>query len=155
MLAEYWWIDNKREPLEIIPAAQRPMPRDYILPLKYASLTIYWCDRSGVPVWLMARVFNTESWWNPNARNSIGAAGLGQIMPFNLEKFAVLYNEGNPIDPYDPATAIRVSTLYMADLLVTLGDWKRSIAAYNAGPYMPPARWKPETIRYVKSVWGE
>jgi soluble lytic murein transglycosylase-like protein len=103
----------------------------------------------------MSRVFMTESWWNPNARNSIGAAGLGQIMPFNLEKFAVLYNEGNPIDPYDPATAIRVSTLYMADLLATVGDWKRSIASYNAGPYMPPARWKPETIRYVRMVWGE
>jgi len=152
---ESWWIDNKRETLEIIPSSTRPAPRPYTLPLQYAPLTIYWCDLSGVPVWLMSRVFMAESWWNPNARNSIGAAGLGQIMPFNLEKFAELYNDGEAIDPYDPATAIRVSTLYMADLVKLVGDWKNATGAYHTGPYRPPAKWKPETVRYVRQVWGE
>lgn len=144
------------QPVPVLVSAElRPDPMEYTLPLQYAAWTIYWCDKADVPVWLAARLFDTESWWNPHAVSRAGARGIAQIMGDNLVDFAKRYNGGRPIDPHDPETGIRVGILYLADLYAMFHDWRRATGAYNAGPYVPPGKWRNETVRYVRAILGE
>ena len=136
------------------PSGRPPAHREYTLPLQFASDLIYYCDETGMPVWMMARQMDKEAWWNPHPRpSSAGAEGMAQIMPGdNARVLAKLYNDGNPIDPYDPVTAIRIMVRYTADIYYHTGDWRRAVGGYNAGPAKTPSQWKPETVGYVREV---
>ena len=67
-----------------------------------------------------------ESAFNPDARSSVGAIGLGQLMPGTADLLGV--------DPNDPEDNLRGSARY---LLAQLEDFRAAdlaLAAYNAGP---------------------
>jgi soluble lytic murein transglycosylase-like protein len=130
--------------------------------LEYLKPVVYYCDETAVPVWLACRMFSTEcsksgdpmdSDWNVHAVSWMGAQGIAQLMPYNLVWFSEHYNDGNPIDPFDPETAIRVGIRYLADLYRFTGSWKGAVEAYNCGPI----RWArgdlpPETKAYGRDI---
>ena len=85
----------------------------------------------------------------------MGARGVAQLMPKFLEYFE-RYNDGRPIDPHDPETAVRVGIRYLAALHAELRTWRAAVGAYNCGL----ARWRrgdlpDETRRHVRMVMDE
>jgi Transglycosylase SLT domain len=149
---------------------ERPRPLPYSMPivLQWFVWVVRYCDETGVPVWLACRLFAHESSasgdpldgrWNPNATNWLGASGLAQIMPINLGLFAIKYNNGVPVDPFDPETAIRCGIRYLADLFAMSGSWQTALRSYNggAGHWTDPRHWgawPEESLAYSRVILG-
>lgn len=89
-----------------------------------------------------------ESAYNPSAMSSVGAIGLGQLMPDTARDLGV--------DPHDIAQNLDGSARYLLMMLEQFGDPALALAAYNAGPHavtrhggIPPFR---ETQGHVARV---
>jgi hypothetical protein len=67
-----------------------------------------------------------ESAFNPDARSSVGAIGLGQLMPGTADLLSV--------DPHDPEDNLHGSARYLLAQLEDFGAADLALAAYNAGP---------------------
>ena len=67
-----------------------------------------------------------ESAYRQDAVSSVGAIGLGQLMPATARDLGV--------DPRDPLQNLDGSARYLAIMLETFGDPRLALAAYNAGP---------------------
>jgi hypothetical protein len=67
-----------------------------------------------------------ESAFNPDARSSVGAIGLGQLMPGTADLLGV--------DPLDPEDNLHGSARYLLAQLEDFGAADLALAAYNAGP---------------------
>ncbi|MBR7181460.1 MAG: lytic transglycosylase domain-containing protein [Clostridia bacterium] len=122
-----------------------------------------------IPVPIVLAVIRTESDFRPNARSRAGALGLMQLMP---ETFAFLRDEclGEVLEDnavLSPAVNIRYGTYYLSYLYQKFGDWRLTLAAYNAGErrvsewlddpaLSPDGRLEhipfPETAAYVEKV---
>jgi hypothetical protein len=91
-------------------------------------------ERYGLDPAIFTRMIETESSFNPNARNArTGATGLGQVMSATAQDpgFGV-----TPLrDRLDAVENLRFSAEYMAAMLRRYdGDYRKALAAYNAGP---------------------
>ena len=92
-----------------------------------------------------------ESEGNINARSSVGAIGLMQLMPNTAAGLGV-----NPYDPYENITG---GIIYMRQQLDKFGDMASAVAAYNAGPgtvekYGGVPNYS-ETVKYVEKVMSK
>jgi hypothetical protein len=120
-----------------------PSPQPYRLDMKYAQWVINYRDESNViPVWMACRLFGLESRgdpesgdWDEEAVSWAFAMGLAQIIRANCENpdFYTRYNDGKPIDPFDPETAIRVGIRLLADLYLTTGSYQIALMSYYSG----------------------
>ncbi len=118
---------------------------------------------------LVCGVIFTESAFRPQAKSSVGALGLMQLMPATgLEEAELLEIEGVTEERLtEPALNIRLGCTYLRKLLDEFGNESVALAAYNAGPgrvrqwlkqygtkddgailYIP----YPETSKYVDRV---
>lgn len=87
-----------------------------------------------VPEALVYAVIRTESNFDPEARSSVGAIGLMQLMPDTLDWLARPLDEEAPTGEItDPETNIKYGTYYLRHLYDRFGNWDTAIAAYNAG----------------------
>ncbi len=106
--------------------------------------------RNGVPPGLVDAVIQAESSYNPKAVSPRGAKGLMQLMPETAEVFGVE-------DPFSPKENIDAGVGLLKNLLDKYGgDYKKALAAYNAGEGavdrnggVPPYN---ETQEYVNRV---
>ncbi len=110
----------------------------------------YYSSRNRVPASLVSALIEKESGYNTRAVSPKGAMGLMQIMP-------ALAKEYNVTDPFNPVENIRAGVTHLKDLLEEYhGDYKKALAAYNAGRgAVRKSKGVPdfkETKDYVKDV---
>jgi soluble lytic murein transglycosylase len=96
-----------------------------------------------------------ESRFIPDARSSVGAAGLMQLMPttarWMARKIALDYR---PDQIVDPPVNLALGTSYLKLVLDDFGgSMAMAAAAYNAGPSRP-RRWR-EGPQLEPSIWAE
>lgn len=107
-------------------------------------------ERNRVPASLVKAMIKHESSYNPRAVSPRGAMGLMQLMPSTAKEAGVE-------DPFSPEENIKAGTTILSRLLNEYnGDYKRALAAYNAGSgavesYQGVPDY-PETKQYVKKV---
>lgn len=105
--------------------------------------------RYGIDPNRFVRQIGAESGFNPRARSPVGATGIAQIMPATARGWGV--------DPNDPVASLNAAARAMSKYLRSYGgDWRKALAAYNAGPGavakyggVPPYR---ETQNYIKKI---
>jgi membrane-bound lytic murein transglycosylase MltF len=87
----------------------------------------YYSSQNRVPAPLVSALIEKESGYNTEAVSPKGAMGLMQLMPS-------LAKEYNVRDPFDPVENIRAGVSHLKGLLEEYdGDYKKALAAYNAG----------------------
>jgi LysM repeat protein len=98
-----------------------------------APLLEQWARVYGVPVDLFKALTWFESGWNNAMVSSVGALGVGQLMPATVEFVSTeLLNE--PIDPNDLSDNIRASARFLRYLLDETGwDATSAIGSYYQG----------------------
>jgi soluble lytic murein transglycosylase-like protein len=102
-----------------------------------------------LPAGLLDAVIFAESRYDPLAISSVGAVGLGQLMPGTARELGVR-NRFDPLENLDGAAR------YLRNMLDRFGMVHLALAAYNAGPAaVERARGIPqnlETPAYVREV---
>jgi len=93
----------------------------------------YWADAYGLPVDLVEALAYLESGWNNEAVSSVGARGIGQLMPDTVVYVNTVLLGGAQLDPAIPAENIRMSTRYLRALLDQTGDENLMLASYYQG----------------------
>jgi hypothetical protein len=106
-----------------------------------------WAAQAGVDANLAATVMQIESCGYQDARSSVGATGLFQVMPFHFLPYE---------NAYDPDTnALRGLNYLRRSLDAAGGNARLALAGYNGGIGViarSESNWPAETIRYV--YWG-
>lgn len=127
-------------------------------------------EEFSVDISIIYAIIYCESNFVEDAKSSVGAMGLMQMMPATFEEMQVYLDDEYELEAlYDPAVSIRYGTYYLSRLYRTFGDWEIVYAAYNAGPtrvrswlddenYASDGKLVeipyPETKNYVEKVKG-
>lgn len=112
-----------------------------------------WADANGIPRDLVKAVAYHESGWNNDAISSVGAIGIGQIMP-DTATYISTELIGVKLDPRVPEDNIRMSARYLRYLLEeTGGNTDQALASYYQGLGSVRSRgWYDDTKQYVANV---
>lgn len=123
------------EPLDLpAPVEPRLDAQPWSVPAAYIKLVVDAAYENDIPVWLLARLFAWESGWNAgyigvmndNGTYDYGIAALNSGCLVYFEQ----YNDGNKINPFDPATSIRVGANLLAALRGETGSWREAVRRY-------------------------
>jgi len=113
------------------------------------DLVQIYAKKMGVPVSLINAVIEKESGFNQYAVSVKGAKGLMQLMPEVMRQV-------NVSNPFVPEENIRGGIAHLKRLLVKYDwDYKKALAAYNAGEGVVDSRGIPpyrETREYIRKV---
>lgn len=136
---------------EIVPAPEPVFEiSDYLAGMPHGTIIFDAASEHDVDPLLVLSVVEAESGFRPDARSSVGAVGLMQLMPSTGEWMGAE-------DLLDPIDNIFAGTRYLKYLEKRFqGDLDRQLAAYNAGEGnvmkyggIPPFR---ETRQYISRV---
>ena len=101
---------------------------------EFTEYVTKYSNEFAVPEALVYAVIRTESGFDPEARSSVGAIGLMQLMPDTLDWLSRLLDEEAPTGEItDPETNIKYGTYYLRYLCDRFGNLDTALAAYNAG----------------------
>ncbi len=151
----WFWFDASMHISGDIPLLSLGSAQTEIAPLftpevqYWASDIAAWADKRSLDPNMVATVMQIESCGDPQARSSVGAQGLFQVMPFHFE------TSENPLNP--DTNAKRGLAHLNASLEAHGGDVRLAFAAYNAGingSKRAEALWPAETIRYTRWAMG-
>ncbi len=128
-------------------------------PLHLDNKVYSWSNQRNIdPAWTYA-IIRRESAFMPDARSSVGALGLMQIMPNTARQvarqFKIRYRGRHSLLASN--TNISLGTGYLQRMLSKLGSQQvLATAAYNAGPYRVK-KWLPEhhnmdAIRWIETI---
>ena len=128
----------------------KTVPLSEVIAISEAAVE-YGAENSVDPL-LLAAQMSAESSFNRKAVSSSGAKGLGQLMPFNFEKY-------NISDPFDIQQGSRAQATMMKDLLdMWDGNVNYALASYyeghNAIKSKKGTAFKPDTQKYVDKIIG-
>lgn len=103
----------------------------------------------GVDPYLVAAVVWVESGYCPQAVGRAGEVGLGQFMPGTWTR-----TTGAPPEwRAHPEWALWATAKHLRELYLATGDWRKALAAYNAGlGAVRSGRIPASTERYVERV---
>lgn len=157
--ASGWVFHDQRdpnEPVQEVTRRQTPQPRAAVLSAIAATSDRHQNNRaltasglnSGDWRALFQAMIEAESAYNPTAISSVGAYGLGQLMPATARSLGV--------DRRDMAQNLDGAARYLLAQLAAFQNVDLALAAYNAGPHrvveyqgIPPFR---ETRAYIARV---
>lgn len=155
-LAQLWgWHDRA-----IISMGQTRYRDDIELrfPLHHANKVHNWSSQHNIdPAWTYA-IIRRESAFIPDARSSVGAMGLMQLMPATARSMArhmkIRYAGQKTL--LKSNTNIRLGTGYLERMLERLNLQVLATAAYNAGPHrvedwLPESR-TMEALRWIETI---
>lgn len=107
-------------------------------------------SRHGVPAYILGRLLDRESRFDPLARGAAGEVGIAQFMPGTAADLG--------IDPRDAAQSIDGAGLYLRQLYDRHGSWAAALAAYNWGTgnvaRYGAAAAPASTQAYVRAILG-
>lgn len=114
----------------------------------------HWAKANGIPADLLMATTWLESGWQNHVVSSVGARGIGQLMPGTTEFIRDDLIGVPSLDPGDPVDNIRMSARYLRWLLHRSGgDVRTALAGYYQGPGSVAAVGaKPGTVAYVDGV---
>ena len=106
-------------------------------PQDYRDTVAKYAKEYEIPEDLILAVIKVESGFDPNAKSSVGAMGLMQMMPSTFEWLTgeEHLDEGLPsLLLYEPEVSIRYGTYYLRYLYQKFNcNWQVALAAYNGG----------------------
>lgn len=105
-------------------------------PLRYQTVIAERSRDHGLDPYLVAALINVESGFDTTEVSGKGAVGLMQLMPSTAREVARDNDLGVSPDTAtlkDPATNIRIGTLYLSDLTRRYETLEEALTAYNAG----------------------
>lgn len=91
-----------------------------------------------------------ESNYDEDAVSPMGARGVAQFMPGTAKGVGVDLNDGRALDDINGAAELMAK--YLREYK---GDWRKALAAYNAGPGAVGGKLPEETIDYIAKVLGQ
>lgn len=112
-----------------------------------------WADANQLPRDLLKALTYLESGWNNTAVSSVGALGLGQLMPETTDFVNRALLGGMTLDPKVPEENIRLSARYLRYLLDLVGNENAALAGYYQG--LGSVRRNglyADTVQYVQNV---
>jgi soluble lytic murein transglycosylase-like protein len=122
-----------------------------------ANIIIGASAEHGIPYDIAYRLASWESGYDVRAtnKNKNGTVDKGLFMLNSrwLKEFAIRYNGGSKIDPFNPVVNARVAMAHLANLYRVTGKWRLALAAYNCGlKRMREGDWPKPTMNLVNFV---
>lgn len=120
------------------------------IPEQFRKTVVDICKEYDIPVKILSNIIQQESKWKPEAigKNYIDGklysydSGLTQLNSKYKSYFEQKFNDGKPIDPHHPETAIKVGARYLKWAYDLTGSWVNAILVYNGGY----GNWKKGTV---------
>lgn len=112
-----------------------------------------WSATYGLPVELLMALSYQESGWRNTAVSSVGALGVGQLLPTTAAWLATSVVRVPSLDPANPDDNIRMSAAFLSWLHRQMGGREPAIAAYFQGPAsVRQIGLLPQTQAYIAGV---
>ncbi len=129
---------------------------DQRFPTAFADEVRSTAQEIGLSNSLIWSIIRQESAFNAYAVSRTGAKGLMQLMPATASEVADSINLAEEsFDLFDPATNIRLGSLYLGSMLERFGqNHAVAAAAYNAGPYRV-SKWLEHCPFNEPDIWIE
>ena len=122
--------------------------------LAYIPLFKKWAAANSIPADLFMATTWLESGWQNHVVSSVGAVGIGQLMPGTVTFICEQLIGVRRLDPAVPENNIRMSARFLRYLLqLTGGDTRMALAGYYQGLASVRAKGMyPSTVLYVDGV---
>lgn len=126
-------------------------------PVRYESTVMHEAENNDLdPAWIFA-MMRQESAFMQDARSSVGALGLMQLMPKTADSVARKLKQSKPAanDIIKPERNIQLGSAYLKQVYDRFEKHPvLAIASYNAGPHRVQ-NWLPEVLAMPADIWIE